>query len=74
MDNHKLEFFCDYHKELVLKKINRTISNVFYNNERKSRTAAETDDKVREFKKVKKTKIDYVYIYIYIYAAIVKMS
>ena len=45
------EFFCDYHKELVLKKINRTISNVFYNNERKSRTAAETDDKVREFKR-----------------------
>ena len=51
------EFFCDYHKELVLKKKNdRTISNVFYNNERKSGTAAETDDKVREFKRLKRQK------------------
>ena len=50
------EFFCDYHKELILKKINRAISNVFYNNERKSRTAAETDDKVRYFKRLKRQK------------------
>ena len=51
---HSTEFFCDYHKELVLKKINLTISNVFYNNERKSRTAAETDDKVRELKRLRR--------------------
>ena len=50
------EFFYDYHKEFFLKKNNLAISNVFYNNERKSRTAAETDHNVRKFKRFKKQK------------------
>ena len=50
------ELFCDYHKEFFLKKNNLAISNMFYNNERKSRTAVETDHNVREFKTFKKQK------------------
>ena len=34
----------------MLKKINLIVSNVLYNNERKSKTATETDDEVRKLK------------------------
>ena len=52
--NFPHNFICDSHEDKIVKKINRIVSNIFFNNERKRKTAAVVKDKLQAFKKLKR--------------------
>ena len=49
-------FTCTGHESTMCSKVIRTITNVFFNNKRKRSTEAVVVNRVKPFKKVKRTK------------------
>lgn len=50
-----LHIACDKHLEYALTRTNRICANIFLNNERKRKSAAVSDDRVKQFKKLKRS-------------------
>ena len=49
-------FTCTGHESEICSKVIRKIANVFFNNKRKCLTETATDDHVKKFKSVKRSK------------------
>ena len=48
------DFVCEAHSEIITKTVNRILTNVYFNIQRKWRTSSITSDKVKQLKRLKR--------------------